>query len=130
MEGQGKAAGGHGAVHVVTSPEDYARQLLSSATAGRITVVDFSAQWCGPCQNIAPVFAEFSTKYASGADFLKVDIDEQKEIAAAAGITALPTFVIYKSGVKVDEFKGANATKLEQLIKKHLGKPSNFFLFL
>jgi len=110
----------HGQVHVVTSVEDYARQLLNSATAGRLTVVDFSAAWCGPCVNIAPVFAELSTKYAAGADFLKVDIDEHKELAAAAGVTALPTFHFMKSGVKVESLTGANSTKLEQLIKKHL----------
>ena len=111
----------HGQVHVVTSVEDYARQLLNSATAGRLTVVDFFATWCGPCVNIAPAFAELSTKYASGADFLKVDIEEHKELAAAAGVTALPTFHFLKSGVKVESLTGANATKLEQLIKKHLG---------
>jgi len=115
----------HGQVHVVTSVEDYARQLLNSATAGRLTVVDFFATWCGPCVNIAPVFAELSTKYAAGADFLKVDIEEHKELAAAAGVAALPTFLFLKSGVKVESLTGANATKLEQLIKKHLGTPYN-----
>jgi len=101
--------------------EDYARQLLTSATAGRLMVVDFFATWCGPCSAIAPVFAELSVKYASGADFLKVNFDELKELAVASGVTALPTFILYRSGVKVAELAGANAVKLEQLIKKHLG---------
>jgi len=103
----------------VTSAQDYALQLVQATAAGRLVVVDFSATWCGPCNHIAPVIAELSTKYAASADFVKVDVDERKEIAAAAGVAVLPTFHFIKGGAKVDELKGANAVRLEQLIKKY-----------
>lgn len=54
-------------------------------------------------------------------DKTKVDVDDQQEIAAAHGISSMPTFVFIKNGQRVDELKGANATKLEQLIQKHSG---------
>ena len=83
-----------------------------------IVIVDFTATWCGPCKMISPVFAELSTKYTS-IKFLKVDVDELEEVSAKAGIEAMPSFFVYKNGIKVDELVGASSEKLEKLIKKY-----------
>jgi len=108
----------HGRVQVIGSQAEYAQALLVATAAGRLAVVDFTAKWCGPCNAIAPVFVQLSNKYPT-VDFVKVDVDEQAEIAAAHGVSAMPTFIFIKNGQRIDEMRGANAARLEQLIQKH-----------
>jgi thioredoxin 1 len=61
---------------------------------------------------------EFSKVY-TGASFLKVDVDELSDVAQEYGIRAMPTFLIFKDGEKVDEVVGANPVQLEAVIKKY-----------
>ena len=56
-------------------------------------VIDFYADWCGPCRRLAPVLAELAAEYAGKVNFYKVNVDDEKEIAAAFGISSLPTIV-------------------------------------
>jgi len=83
-------------------------------------VVDFFATWCGPCRNIAPVFDQYPAKYPN-AVFLKVDTDKCQEIAQAAGVSAMPTFIFYRNKVKIDTKRGADPNVLEETIKKWYG---------
>jgi len=68
---------------------------------------------------IAPRVVEFSQKY-SDANYLKVDVDELPDLAQQYGIRAMPTFMIFKDGKKVDELIGANPVKLEEKIKTYV----------
>ena len=68
---------------------------------------------------IAPRVVEFSQKY-SDANYLKVDVDELPDLAQQYGIRAMPTFMIFKDGKKVDELIGANPAKLEEKIKTYV----------
>ncbi|VDI73982.1 thioredoxin 1 [Mytilus galloprovincialis] len=83
-----------------------------------LIVVDFFATWCGPCVQIAPVYQKLSDEY-SDCIFLKVDVDEVEDVAAASGISAMPTFQCYKNGNKVDEIVGASEEKLRGMIEKN-----------
>ncbi|XP_016102508.1 thioredoxin b isoform X2 [Sinocyclocheilus grahami] len=86
----------------------------------KLVVVDFTATWCGPCQNIAPVFKTLSEKQENGnVVFLKVDVDDAQDVAAFCDIKCMPTFHFYKNGKKIDEFSGSNHVKLEEIINKH-----------
>lgn len=100
-------------------PEDSQFQVELTQAGAKLVVVDFTASWCGPCQRIAPVFAELSTKYTR-AVFLKVDVDQCQETAASQGVTAMPTFIFYRNRVKIERVTGADPTALEEKIQSLL----------
>jgi thioredoxin 1 len=67
---------------------------------------------------IAPYFEELSKQYTN-LKFIKVDVDELEDVAAEAGVSAMPTFMIFKGGKKIEEIVGANKEKLADLCKKY-----------
>ncbi|KAK6617455.1 hypothetical protein RUM43_014464 [Polyplax serrata] len=85
----------------------------------KLVVIDFFADWCGPCKQIAPQIEEMEAEY-SNVVFLKVDVDENEEISEEYQITAMPTFFFIKNGNKLDFFTGANVTKLKLTINKYV----------
>ncbi|XP_043099804.1 thioredoxin [Puntigrus tetrazona] len=83
----------------------------------KLVVVDFTATWCGPCQNIAPIFKGMSEDEANkNVVFLKVDVDDAQDVASFCDIKCMPTFHFYKNGKKIDEFSGSNHDKLKEKI--------------
>lgn len=83
----------------------------------KLVVVDFSATWCGPCRRVAPLYDELSNKY-DRAVFLKVDVDKCQETAASQGVSAMPTFILYRNKVKVSKIQGADIVAVETKIKQ------------
>ncbi|KAK6525369.1 hypothetical protein TWF694_005508 [Orbilia ellipsospora] len=82
-------------------------------------IVDFWATWCGPCRVISPVFEKLSDDAANeGIAFYKVDVDTQEEISQEVGIRAMPTFIIFHKGNKVNELVGANPAGLTNLVSE------------
>ncbi|CAM9525280.1 unnamed protein product, partial [Discosporangium mesarthrocarpum] len=78
-------------------------------------VIDFTATWCGPCQNIAPAFEQLSEELeGEGVIFLKIDVDENEETAQKYSVFQMPTFLFIRNGEVVDQFSGANAAVLRQ----------------
>eukprot|EP00897_Mesotaenium_endlicherianum_P005515 jgi/Mesen1/4992/ME000248S04267 len=108
----------HGNVITITSKEEWDKQLSEAANSSKAIIVDFSAVWCGPCKIIAPVFVDLSKKH-NNLVFLKVDVDEVQEVAEICKISAMPTFQVFKDGVKVDELVGASREKLEAIVAKY-----------
>ena len=104
-------------VRMIADEDDWKATINGDKTV----VVDFTATWCGPCRMIGPKFEEFSLSYTDLL-FVKVDVDDCDSVAAAAEISAMPTFQVYKAGQKVDELVGASPEKLEALIKAALTK--------
>ena len=72
-----------------------------------VTVVDFWAQWCGPCRAIGPVIEELSSTYEGKAQIGKVDVDDNPELSQQYGIRSIPTILILKDGEVVDTIVGA-----------------------
>jgi len=93
------------------------KQLLAEA-GSKLVVVDFFAEWCGPCKRIAP-FIESLSHEMSNVVFLKVDVDQLAATARDEQISAMPTFRLYKEGVKVDELVGASQDKLRDLVTRN-----------
>jgi len=99
---------------------DKAAWVKCLADAGdKLVVVDFTATWCGPCQKIGPYFAELAGEYPDVV-FVKVDVDENDEVAQECGISAMPTFQAYKNGAKVAEMVGASEDKLKTFVTKNM----------
>ena len=81
-----------------------------------IVLVDFWAAWCGPCRQFAPVFESASEQH-SDIKFYKVDTEEERELAARAAITSIPTLMAFRDGILVYARPGAlPAPMLEELI--------------
>jgi thioredoxin 1 len=79
-------------------------------------IIDFFANWCGPCKRIAPVFAELAEKVPE-ITFLKVDVDESEELAQKFSVSALPTFVVISNGSVVKRIEGADLNGLVEVVQ-------------
>lgn len=87
-----------------------------TVTGEGITLVDWWASWCGPCQQFAPVY-ETSSEAHSDITFGKIDTEDQQELAAAAQISSIPTLMIFRDGVLLFSQPGALPSEaLEDLI--------------
>ena len=70
-------------------------------------LVDFWAEWCGPCKMVAPIVEELSDEYKDQVKFTKVDVDENPEMAQKYGVRGIPTLLIFNGGAPVDQLVGA-----------------------
>lgn len=90
------------------STADFDAQVLQSEMP---VLVDFWAVWCGPCRAIAPAVDAVAQEYSGRAKVLKLDVDENPEIAGRYGVQSIPTLLIFKGGQKVGELVGGRNTK-------------------
>ncbi|MEK6691413.1 MAG: thioredoxin [Nitrospirota bacterium] len=84
--------------------ESWEREVLEAK--GHV-LVDFWASWCGPCMMIAPIIEEMATEYAGKLKVLKLNTDENPEIASRYKIMGIPTLIFFKDGKIVDQIVGA-----------------------
>eukprot|EP00164_Ancoracysta_twista_P002804 GFYU01003729.1.p1 GENE.GFYU01003729.1~~GFYU01003729.1.p1 ORF type:complete len:1078 (-),score=216.65 GFYU01003729.1:197-3391(-) len=105
-----------GGVKELLADHEFPTELRDAGA--RLVVVDFSAEWCGPCKFVAPQYENLSYEFPDVV-FLKVDVDRLQETAAQCGIRAMPTFQLYKNSARVEEVKGAMIDNVKQAIMKH-----------
>ena len=89
-------------------------EVLKSTTP---VLVDCWAEWCGPCQMIAPLLDQVAAEYADKVKVVKVDVDDNQETAAKYGIRGIPTLMIFQNGeLKATKTGAVSKTQLTQLI--------------
>jgi len=91
----------------------FEQEVVKSETP---VLVDFWAEWCGPCKMMAPVLDQIAVEQANKLRVVKVDVDENSEYAGRLGILSIPTLVLFKGGQPVERIVGF--TPKEQLIRK------------
>ncbi|XP_030378842.1 thioredoxin-2 [Scaptodrosophila lebanonensis] len=106
-------------VYLVQNKEDLDQQLADAGE--KLIVIDFYANWCGPCKIIAPKLEELALQYADRAVVLKVNVDENEDITVEYNITSMPTFVFIKNGEVLEIFVGGNSDKLAKSMEKYVG---------
>lgn len=86
-----------------------------------IVVVDFYADWCGPCKMLAPVFQELAGEMGASAKFIKIDVDKTQDVAAKFEVASIPTMVILKDGKEADRIVGFMPKQaIESKIKQYI----------
>lgn len=88
---------------VVISDQQFEAEVIQSSMP---VLVDFSAEWCGPCKMLAPVLEQLADEYAGRVKVAKVDIDENHESAAQYSIQSVPTMIIFQNGAPVKKLVG------------------------
>ncbi len=93
---------------LVLTQDNFEKEVLQSSQP---VLVDFWAEWCGPCKALAPVLDELARDYDGKVRGGKVDIDQHQTLAAKFGITAIPTLLLFKQGQVVDQMRGLRSKK-------------------
>lgn len=84
-------------------------------------LIDFTAEWCGPCKMMKPILQELHDKMGDSVRILKLDVDRNREVANAFQISGVPTLILFKKGKMVWRQSGVMQTKqLQQVIQPHL----------
>lgn len=106
-------------IKIIKTVEEFGELLLNKKYA--CLVVDFYADWCGPCKAIAPQYAKLSEKYPNIA-LAKINVEHKdtEEIVKVCKIKSMPTFCIFTNGEYSDKVIGADMNALESLIQNYL----------
>ena len=96
---------------------DFENSVLNN---NKLVMIDFYADWCGPCKMVSPIIEEIAEEYKDVCDVFKLDIDVAPDVATKYNVLAVPTIIFFKDGKAVDTIVGAvPKTELVSKIEKY-----------
>jgi thioredoxin 1 len=102
----------------VNGKEQWQNDVMNS---DKPVFVDFWAEWCGPCRMVSPTVEEVSKEYEGKVNFVKVDVDQNNELASKYNVFSIPTLAIFRDGKVIAQTAGAASKEsLKAYIDKHL----------
>lgn len=103
---------------VTLDKENFESEVLQSDVP---VLVDFWAEWCGPCRMLAPVVDELASEYAGQLKVAKLNVDQAQDLAGRYGVMSIPTLLVFKGGQEVERMVGfAPKRELKQRIDRAL----------
>ena len=101
----------------ITNKDSFSTDVLSES---KLVLVDFWAEWCGPCKQIAPRLEEIADKYSEKLSVCKVDVDKNRDLAVEYNVRSIPSLMVFQDGVQVDGLVGAvSIEELEDLVTRN-----------
>lgn len=103
---------------IILSKDNFDETIKSN----QVVVVDFWAEWCGPCKMFLPIMSELANDFEGKAVIAKVNVDENPDLAQQFGVMSIPNIIVFKDGEVVENITGVRPKPfIENLINKHLG---------
>ncbi len=84
----------------------FTKDNFASETSNGVSLIDFWAEWCGPCRMMSPIIDDLAKEYEGRVKIGKINVDEEMELAENFGVSSIPTLVIMKDGHEVKRFVG------------------------
>ena len=98
---------------VMVSDADFADKVLNSEQP---VLVDFYADWCGPCKMIAPFLTELADEFKGKVKIAKLNVDQNVQAASRFGVRSIPTLILFENGEQKEMMVGADPTKIRQIV--------------
>ena len=101
--------------------QNFEEEVLKSSQP---VLVDFWAEWCGPCRQLAPTLEAVAKQYQANAKVVKLNVDDSGSTAQRYGVRGIPTLILFKDGAEQERIVGVTAKEnIGRIIEKHAGQP-------